>query len=76
FDYEQHKLYPLAESVLIKGITVAPEDGRMHFLLGKTYIDQQRKDLAIEQFKTAAASTDPTVSALAQAQVASLIAKH
>ncbi|MDQ2681705.1 MAG: tetratricopeptide repeat protein [Candidatus Eremiobacteraeota bacterium] len=75
-DYDQHKLYSLAQSVLIKGITVAPEDGRMHFMLGKTYADQHQNDLAIAQFKTAAASTDPTISSLAQEQVASLLAKH
>lgn len=66
YEYEQHKLYTLAESVLAKGLAVAPKEGRLHFILGQVYSDQGKTDLAIEQFKDATTSDDPDVKRIAQ----------
>lgn len=73
--YEQHKQYQLAQSVLLKGLAVSPSDGRLHFILGQTYVDQGQSVLARAQFEAAAKCDDPAVRALAQARVASTLAK-
>ncbi|MBV9271316.1 MAG: hypothetical protein JO165_09485, partial [Candidatus Eremiobacteraeota bacterium] len=68
--YEQHKLYTLAQSVLLKGLAVAPTDGRLHVVLGQTYADQGQTALARAQFKDAEQSDDPEVRSIAQARIA------
>jgi tetratricopeptide (TPR) repeat protein len=70
--YREHQLYPQAEAVLIKGIAVAPDDGRLHELLGETYQTLGRTDLAIEQFRAAATSLDPSVATIAREHFAKL----
>lgn len=72
FEYEQHALYPQAQAVLLKGIAVAPDDGRLHYLLGQTYVDQGRMDLALVQFKAAQSSLDPVVAQIARARALQL----
>lgn len=71
-DYEQHQLYALAESALLKGISTNPGDGKLHYLLGRTYLDQAKHDLALAQFRAAYACGDPDVTYLAQARLAQL----
>jgi len=68
--YEQHKLFTLAQSVLLKGLAIAPNDGRLHVVLGQTYVDQGQTALARTQFKAAATSDDPEVRSIAQARIA------
>lgn len=65
-EYEAHQLYPLAQAALLKGLAMYPNDGWMHYLLGRTYQDQGELKLAQAQYKIAAASIDPAVSKLAQ----------
>ncbi|MDQ2871826.1 MAG: tetratricopeptide repeat protein [Candidatus Eremiobacteraeota bacterium] len=72
YEYEQHKLYTLAESALTKGLAVAPKEGRLHFLLGQVFTDQGKNALAIEQFKAAAQTDDPDVRRIAQQKFSSL----
>ena len=54
--YEQHQLFDQAEAVHVKGIAVNPNDGPLHAVLGQTYQDAGKNDLAMEQFRLAAAS--------------------
>jgi tetratricopeptide (TPR) repeat protein len=68
YEYEQHKLYTLAESVLAKGLAVSPKDGRLHYLLGQVFSDQGKTQLAIAQFKAATETDDPDVKRIAQAK--------
>ncbi len=70
WEYQQHKLYALAESALLKGLAVAPDDGRLHFLLGQAYADQGKVALALSEFKAATGSADPDVRRIAQARLA------
>ena len=70
--YEEHKMYPLAQAALIKGIAAVNDDGRMHFLLGKAYAAQGDRNDAIAQFKLAAAGTDPDAVRIAKIQVTDL----
>lgn len=65
-EYEAHQFYPLAQAALSKGLAMYPNDGRMHYLLGRTYQDQGELKLAQAQYKIAAASLDPEISKLAQ----------
>lgn len=71
-DYEQHHLYDLAESALLKGISVVPTDGALHYLLGRTYQDQKKRDLAVEQFQAAFHSDDPVVATLAKVRISQM----
>jgi len=75
-EYEGHKLYDQAEAVLVKGIAVNPQDGPLHVVLGQTYQDMGKNDLAMEQFRIAAASLDPTIVALARDRFAALDNGH
>jgi Tfp pilus assembly protein PilF len=67
-------LYKLAQAALVKGLAVAPYDGRLHFLLGDAYQHQGMEALAEQQYKAAASAddVDPDVQRLAQQRVASL----
>jgi tetratricopeptide (TPR) repeat protein len=71
-DYDQHRLFDLAESVLLKGLTVAPQDAALHYWLGRTYQDQSKRDLAVKQFETAAQASDPQVAHLAKLRISQL----
>jgi len=65
-DYEEHGLYPLAEQALLKGVAAAPDDGRIHYLLGRAYEAQNKPDLAMQQFRVAETSLDPDIARIAQ----------
>jgi len=64
--YEEHKMYPLAQAALVKGLAAVPDDGRMHFLLGKAYEGQGNRNDALAQFKLAAAGSDPDAARIAR----------
>jgi len=66
YEYENHQLYPQAEAVLVKGITVDPTEGRLHVLLGLTYQAIGHPDLALSQFKLAETSGDPAIANIAR----------
>jgi tetratricopeptide (TPR) repeat protein len=53
--YYEHRYYKLAQQALIKGLAVAPEDGRLHFLLGDTYASEGNDPLAMQEYRAAAA---------------------
>ena len=58
FDYDEHRLFALAEAAYLKGLSIAPGDGRLHYLLGVAYSDQGKRDLALAQYRAAAAASD------------------
>jgi tetratricopeptide (TPR) repeat protein len=72
YDYNEHRLFPLAEAAFIKGISVAAEDGRLHYLLAVTYNLQGKITLARVEYKRAIASEEPDVARAAQAELALL----
>ena len=71
-DYENHKLYELAESALLKGISVAPRDPALHYVLARTYQDQQKNALAREQYEAAYSVGDPVIGELSRVHLAQL----
>lgn len=76
--YGEHNLYQLAQAALIKGLAVAPEDGRLHFILGETYAHQGSLALAAVQYRAAAlgADLDDWTKRAAQQRVTALTAPH
>ncbi len=71
-DYNNHGFYELAQSALLKGLAVAPDDGRLHFVLGDVYARQGNQAMATAQFKLAVDSYDPIVKTLAKERVAAM----
>lgn len=71
-DYNQHGFYELAQSALLKGLAVAPDDGRLHFVLGDVYARQGNQAMATAQFKMAVDSYDPLIKSLAKERVAAM----
>jgi tetratricopeptide (TPR) repeat protein len=75
-EYEQHHLLDQAEAVLVKGIAVNPDDGPLHAVLGETYQDGNKTDLAMEQFRLAALTRDPSIVSIALARFQALDDGH
>ncbi len=71
-NYTEHRYFPLAEAAYIKGISVAQDDGRLHYLLAVTYNEQGKVDLARDQYRIAMASDEPAVVRAAQAELSLL----
>ncbi|MBV9973645.1 MAG: tetratricopeptide repeat protein [Candidatus Eremiobacteraeota bacterium] len=71
-DYDEHRLFGLAESALLKGLTVSPQDGALHYWLGRTYQDQRKVELAVKQFQAAASTNDTQVANLARLRISQL----
>jgi len=72
FDYNEHRFFPLAEAAFIKGISVAADDGRLHYLLAVTYNVQGKIALARAEFEHAIASEEPDVARAAKVELALL----
>ncbi len=62
YDYQEEHLYALAEAAFLKGLSVVPNDGRLHYLLGLTYADQGKHDLARQEYERATKSDEPEVA--------------
>ncbi len=71
-DYEQHQLYALAEAAFLKGLSIAPSDGRLHYLLAMTYADQGKRTLALAEYQQAANSDETEVARAATRELAIL----
>jgi len=71
-DYNNHGFYELAQSALLKGLAVAPDDGRLQFVLGDVYARKGNQSMATAQFKIALDSYDPMVKTLAKERVAAM----
>lgn len=72
YDYNEHRFFPLAEAAYIKGLSVAQDDGRLHYMLAVTYNLQGKISLARDQYRFAIASDEPVVVRAAQAELALL----
>jgi len=72
YDYNEHQLYPLAEAAFLKGLSVSPGDGRLHYMLAVTYNVQGKLTLARAQYQNALACDEPLVVRAATAELALL----
>jgi tetratricopeptide (TPR) repeat protein len=69
FEYAEHGLYDRAESMLLKGLNIAPADGKLHYFLAETYRLQDKIGLALSHYELAAHSDDPEAARAARAQI-------
>jgi len=72
YDYQVEHLYALAEAAFLKGLSVVPDDGRLHYLLGVTYADQGKHDLARQEYQRATKSDEPEVASAAERDLKAL----
>jgi tetratricopeptide (TPR) repeat protein len=68
-DYEQHRLYSLAQAVLLKGIASVRDDGRLHLLLGDAYRAEGNDSDALAQWLLATQGSDPEAASLSSQRV-------
>ncbi|HEY9086018.1 MAG TPA: tetratricopeptide repeat protein [Candidatus Tyrphobacter sp.] len=61
FDYEEHALRDKAQGILLEGLAIAPDDARLHYILGYLYRESGERALALVQFVAAEQSLDPEV---------------
>ena len=62
YDYDAHALFAQAETAYRSGLTVAPDSGRLHYLLGDTYRHEGKRELALGEYRRAARSDDEEVA--------------
>ncbi len=74
-NYTEQRYFPLAEAAYIKGLSVAQDDGRLHYLLAVAYNEQGKIALARDQYRYAIASDEPGIVRAAQAELSLLPAK-
>ncbi|HYZ17016.1 MAG TPA: tetratricopeptide repeat protein [Candidatus Acidoferrum sp.] len=72
FDYNEHRLFAQAEAAYLKGISVAPDEGRLHYMLAVTYNLQGKIALARQQYHLAIDSAEPVVVRAAKSELALL----
>lgn len=68
-DYEQQKLYSLAQAILLKGIASVRDDGRLHVLLGDAYSAQGDDADAMTQWLLGTQGSDPEAVSIATQRV-------
>ncbi len=72
FDDEEHGLAVQAQQEAQKGLSLAPADARLHYMLGYLYRKEGRRDLAVAQFLAAEESLDPQIVQFAKESVEEL----
>jgi protein O-GlcNAc transferase len=72
YDYAGQRLYALAEAAYLKGLSIASDNGRLHYLLAQTYDEQGKIGLARDQFQAAARSPEPLIARAAKDELGSL----
>jgi tetratricopeptide (TPR) repeat protein len=69
YDDEEQGLVEQAETIALKGLSIVPDDGRLHYLLGYLYHGQGKRSLALAQFLAAEQSLDPDLVRFAKESV-------
>jgi tetratricopeptide (TPR) repeat protein len=72
YDYNEHRIFTLAEAAYLKGLSVAADDGRLHYLLAVTYNLQGKIALARQEYHEALDTGGPDVVGAATADLALL----
>jgi len=76
YDYNEHQMYALAEPAFLKGLSIAPTDGRLHYMLAGTYNVQGKIELARRQYESAIERYESIVVHAARAELALLPPQH
>jgi tetratricopeptide (TPR) repeat protein len=61
YDYLSLGLFGSSEEDLLAGLSVFPGDGRLHYMLGLTYVKQGKRDLARAEFHQALSNSEPEI---------------
>ncbi len=72
YDYNEHRLFALAEAAFLKGLSVSSDDGRLHYMLAVTYNLQGKIPLARAQYRLAMESDESDVVRAARNEMALL----
>lgn len=72
FNEEEHGDIQSAEAMALKGLSIVPDDARLHYMLGYLYQKQGRRDLARDQYLAAEKSLDPEIVRFAKESAAAL----
>jgi tetratricopeptide (TPR) repeat protein len=72
FDQEELGELAQAEQTTLKGLAIAPDDARLHYMLGYIYRKLGKRDLALAQFLVAERSLDPDVARFAKESASAL----
>jgi tetratricopeptide (TPR) repeat protein len=72
FDDEEHGMLAQAQQEALQGLSLAPADARLHYMLGYLYRKEGRRDLAVTQFRAAEESLDPQIVQFAKESVEEL----
>lgn len=72
YDYNEHRLFALAEAAFLKGLSVSSDDGRLHYMLAVTYNLQGKIPLARAQYRLAIESEETDVVRAARSELALL----
>ena len=72
YDYNEHRLFALAEAAFLKGLSVSSDDGRLHYMLAVTYNLQGKIPLARDQYHKAIDSEESDVVRAARNELALL----
>ncbi len=72
YDYNEHRLFALAEAAFLKGLSISADDGRLHYMLAVAYNLQGKIGLAREQYRRAIESDETDVVRAAKNELALL----
>lgn len=72
FDEIQHGPATTAQAEALKGLSVSPDDARLHYMLGYLYKMQGTQSLALHEFLAAEQSLDPDIARFAKESVSEL----
>jgi tetratricopeptide (TPR) repeat protein len=70
FAYFEEGKYGLADATLLRGLGVSRDDGRLEFILGKSFARQGKAELARREYRDAAHSDEPEIAAAATRELA------
>jgi Tfp pilus assembly protein PilF len=65
YDEVQGGLFALAETTLLRGLSISNGDGRLEFLLAKMFEHQGKVALAKREYQNATRSDEPDIAAAA-----------
>ncbi len=72
YDDVQQGMIDQAEAVLLRGLTVAPKDARIHYLLGVVDEVRGKRAEAVAEFRSAEQSLDPEIAISARESISDI----
>jgi tetratricopeptide (TPR) repeat protein len=70
FAYLEQSSFTTADATFLRGLSVSRDDGRLEYLLGKSFERQGKRELAVREYRDATHSDEPEVAAAAAGDLA------